>query len=106
MQTDQLFTIAKSIVSYAGWMFTDPQDIRIANENLVNMTLSILEKQEGIDNYIAKLLLGKELDAYIKNRKSTGKTRAPYTPLCLGNEQRTRRTVWKVKEFSKRSTRS
>ena len=70
-----------------------------------NVTLSIPEKQEDIDNNIAKILLRKELDSYFKMSQLYQKKIPPCTLLLLGNAQRLRRTIWKVKEVLKRSTR-
>ena len=61
--------MTKSISSYVGSMFTNPQAIRIAIWDLDDMTLSIPVKQEGIDDNIAKILLMKELVEYVNRRK-------------------------------------
>ena len=68
-QVDPLVTTTKSITSYEGCTCTDPQDIRISIEKLEYLTLSIPVKQEYIHEDIAKILLDKELYAYINRRQ-------------------------------------
>ena len=58
-----------AIASYEGRTCTDPQDIRIAIKNIEYVKTSTPLKQEDIGGNITKLLVGKELDMYVKRRQ-------------------------------------
>ena len=69
LQANQLITKTKVIVGYLVQTYTNPQGIRISIEKLDDVMISIPNKQEDIKYNIVKLLIGKEIDAYVKRIK-------------------------------------
>ena len=68
-QSNRFITTTKSIARYVGRTCIYPKHIRISIKNLEYATISIPAKQEDIDEDIDKILLGKELDVYVKRRQ-------------------------------------
>ena len=65
-QADHLTATTKALASNAGRECSDPQDIRIAIERQKDVVIPIPTSRPDIDMEVAKLLLGKEMDAYVK----------------------------------------
>ena len=59
----------KVIMSYVGCTCINPQYISIAIKNLEDAIIRIPIKQEDIYEDISKILLGKDLDVYVKRRQ-------------------------------------
>ena len=65
-QADQFTATTKVLVSYVGHKCTDPQDNRISIKHQKDVIFPIPATITDIDEDVAKLLLGKEIDAYVK----------------------------------------
>ena len=65
-QADQFTAMTKVLTSYAGRECSDPQDIRITIERQKDVMIPIPTSRPDIDAEVAKLLLGKDIDAYVK----------------------------------------
>ena len=65
-QADQFTDTTKALASYAGRKCSDPQDTRIAIESQKDVVIPIPTSRPDIDEEVAKLLLGKDIDAYVK----------------------------------------
>ena len=62
-QADQFTATTKALSSYAGRKCANTQDIQIAIELQKDVSIPIHNKITYIDEEVAKLLLGKEIDA-------------------------------------------
>ena len=65
-QTNQFITNTKALDSYYGRKCTNPQDIRISIERQKYVVVPIPSTSTDIDEDVVKLLLGKEINAYVK----------------------------------------
>ena len=66
-QADQFTATTKALANYAGQKCANPQDIWIAIEGQKDVSIPILTKRTDIDEEVSKLLLGKEIDTYVKH---------------------------------------
>ena len=62
-QADQFTATTKALASYSGRKCSDPQDIRIAIERQKDVMIPISTSRLDIEEEVAKLLLGREMDA-------------------------------------------
>ena len=63
---DQFTANTKALAIYAGREFSNLQDIRIEIERQKDIAIPIPTSRTDIDVEVAKLLLGKDIDAYSK----------------------------------------
>lgn len=84
-QPNQFILTTEAITSYAERKRTNPQDISIAIKNLEDATISIPIKNKDIDEDITKILLGKELDAFVKRKQMYCYNKATVYSVVLGH---------------------
>ena len=65
-QADQFTATTKVLVSYVGHKCTNPKDNRISIKHQKDVIFPIPATITDIDEDVAKLLLGKDIDAYVK----------------------------------------
>ena len=65
-QADQFTATTKALVSYSGRKCADPSDTQIAIECQKDVSIPIPTTRTDINEEVAKLLLGKEIGAYVK----------------------------------------
>ena len=65
-QADQFNATTKALESYSRRKCSYPQDIRITIERQKDVAIPIPTSRTDIYMEVAKLLLGKEIDAYVK----------------------------------------
>ena len=83
-QAYQLTATTKALAIYAGQKCSDPQDIWIAIERQKDVVIPIPTSRPDIDMEVAKLLLGKEIDAYVKRSQQYRQNKAKIYSLDLG----------------------
>ena len=87
-QADQFTATTKSLASYSGRMFSNPQDIRIAIECQKDVAIRIPTSRKDIYVEVENLLLGKEIDVYVKRSQQYLQNKAKYTSWPWDNAQR------------------
>ena len=65
-QVDQFNASTKALASYAGRKCSDPQYIRIAIERQKDVALPIPNSRTDINEEVKNLLLGQDIDDYVK----------------------------------------
>ena len=83
-QADQLTATTKALASYAGRKCSDPQSIRIVTERHNDVVIPIPTSILDINAEVAKLLLGKDIDACIKRRQQYRQNKAKIYSMDLG----------------------
>ena len=79
-QADQFTATTKALAGYARRKCVDPQDIQISIERQMDVLIPIPTSRTDIDGEVAKLLLGKEIDAYVKRIQQYRQNKEKYTP--------------------------
>ena len=75
-QADQFTATNKALASYDGRKCSVTQDIRISIERQKDVSIPIPTTRTDIDEELAKLLLGKEIDAYVKRSQQYHQNKA------------------------------
>ena len=83
-QADQFTATTKALASYAGRKCTNPQDIRIIIEHQKDVIIGIPTTRTDIEKEVANLLLGKEIDTYVKCSQQYRQNRAKIYSVALG----------------------
>ena len=65
-QAYQFTATTKALERYAGRNFTNPQDIRITIKHHKDVTIPVPTTRTDIDKEVAKIILVKDADAYVK----------------------------------------
>ena len=85
-QANQFTATTKALASDAGRKCYDPQEIRIAIEcqKDVSIPIPIPTPRIDIDREVAKLLLGKDIDTYLKRSQQLYQNKAKLYSMALG----------------------
>ena len=83
-QADQFTATTKALAIYAGWKCSDSQDTQIEIEHQKDVAIPVPTLRTDIDMEVAKLLLGKEIDAYVKRSQQNRKKKAKIYSVSLG----------------------
>ena len=86
-QADQFVLTTKDIASCAGRTCTDPQDIRVALENLDDTLISVPVKRptvKAMTEEIAVLLISKDVDLLVKQEQYHHENKAKMYSVVLG----------------------
>ena len=83
-QADQFTATNKALASYAGRKCVNTQDIRITIERQKDASIPIPTTRTDIDEEVSKLLLGKEINAYIKRSQQYRQKKAKLYSVDLG----------------------
>ena len=83
-QADQFNTTNKALASYAGRKCANPQDIRIKIECQKDVSIPIPTTITDIDEEVEKLLLGKDIDTYVKRSQQHRQNKAKMYSVALG----------------------
>ena len=83
-QANQFTTTTKALASYAGRKCSDPQDIQIAIEYQKDISIPIPITRRDIDEEVANIHLGKDIDAYVKLSQQYRQNKAKIYSVTLG----------------------
>ena len=83
-QSDQFTATTKALTSYAGRKCSDPQDIWITIERQKDLLIPIPTSITYINGEVLKLLLGKDVDAYVKCSQQYHQNKAKIYSVALG----------------------
>ena len=83
-QADQVTATTKALSRYAGRKCSDPQDIRIVIVLQKDVVIPIPTSVLDIEAEVAKILLGKDIDACIKRRQQYRQNKAKIYSMDLG----------------------
>ena len=83
-QANQFTSTTKALVSYAGRKCADPQDVRIAIERQKEVSMPIPTTRTDINEEVENILLGKEIDAYVKRSQQYCQKKAKIYSVALG----------------------
>ena len=73
---DQFTVTNKALARYSRRKSSDPQDIQIAIEHQKDVVIPIPTSISDINAEVAKLILGKEIDAYVNRSQQYLKNKA------------------------------
>ena len=83
-QADQFTATTKALDSYAERKCSDPQDIRITIERQKDVVIQIPTSRLYIEAEVAKLLLRKDIDGYVKRSQQYRQNKAKIYSVALG----------------------
>ena len=83
-QADQFTATTKALASYAGRKCSDPQYIRIAIYRQKDAVISIPTSRTDIDVEVVELLIGKDIDVYVKRSQQYLQNKAKIYSVALG----------------------
>ena len=83
-QADLSTTTTKKLASYADRNCREPQDIRVAIEELEDVTFMMPTRRPGLDSSIADIVLSKDTDVYIKRESIYRQNKAAIFSVELG----------------------
>ena len=83
-QADQFTATTKALASYAGRKCSYPQDIRIEIERQKDVVIPTPTSRSDTEADVAKPLLGKEIDAYVKRSQQYRQNKANIYSVALG----------------------
>ena len=83
-QSGQFTATTKALASYSGWNCSNHQDIRIAIDIQKDVSILTPTSRTYIYGEVAKLLLGKDTDAYAKRSQQYRQNKAKIYCVALG----------------------
>ena len=83
-QADQFNATNKALASYAGRKCANPQNIRIVIERQKDVSIPIPTTIMHIDKEVENLLLGKDIDMYVKRSQQYRQNKAKICSVALG----------------------
>ena len=83
-QADHFTAATKAVAIYAERKCSDPQDIRTAIERQKDAAIPIPTSRTDINEEVANILLGKEIDAYAKRSQQYRQNKAKIYSMALG----------------------
>ena len=82
--TDQFTATTEALASYSGRKCADPQGIRITIECQKDVSIPIPNTRTDIGEEVAKPLLGKEINVYVRRSQQYRQNKAKIYSVALG----------------------
>ena len=83
-QTDQFTATTKVLTSYSGRKCANPQDILISIERQKDVLIPVPTTRANIDAEVANILLGNDIDVYVKHSQQYRQNKAKICSVALG----------------------